>query len=85
LVFDLDNQVARIFDFIDVKNDVEDQSFQMTNSHELFGNSGLKSDKKKNSSVVYDCSWMRDMRFSLYSIFLIPVGVFASYFAKKSQ
>ncbi len=85
LVFDTEKQTQRINEFLGIDATEMRLDVKPENSHELYGNSSLRSDSRKSSSIVYDMTWLTDGRLAFYSVVLFPVSVFCSWLAQSTR
>lgn len=85
LVFDTEKQTQRINEFLGIDATEMRLDVKPENSHELYGNSSLRSDSKKSSSIVYDMTWLTDVRLALYAVVLFPVTIFCSWLARSTR
>jgi len=83
LVFDTENQMQRIYDFLGLPP----TSFTLspTKVHELYGSPTMKSDPRKLSGVVYDAEWMQNWWFFLLGPLFVPPVLFNSIYAKSTS
>ena len=85
IVFDTDRQLTRINEFLGVDNTEWSPVIEQSNCHEVYGNSSMRSDAKKSSSIYYDSTWLGDARMALYSVLLLPASLFSTWMARTTR
>jgi len=83
LVFDTNNQLQRIYDFLILPHH-SNATMMPSDTHELYGSPGMKRDPRKLSRIIYDNEWMQNLRFFLLGPIFIPPAIFNSIYAKKT-
>lgn len=84
LVFDLDSQLKRIYNFLNL-NYLDANVYSPIETHELFGSPSLKSDPEKMTNIVYDTEWMKNYFFFLIGPTLFPPALFNSIYASSTS
>jgi len=83
LVFDLERQLHRIYNFLDLEF-AEPRTFDKAVLHELYGSQSMKRAAAKGMGVIYDSDWMQEWWFLLYGPLLLPVAVFNKKCARQT-
>lgn len=83
LIFDTENQMQRIYDFIELPCPC-DIAVSYTGIHELYGSPTVKSNPHRMNSIAYDNDWMQNWTFSLWGPAFVMPALFNALYAKRT-